>query len=376
MLDEHVTRLSEPYSQQPQPDEHSLLRLAGPLGLDLAAAVELGDEIVSDLDTTAYGIGWWKAYQELDRQTRILLSDYLVACARAIPDNLVEAQVERLELDHAARDFSQWMARGLTSAGRGTVEAPCSPYEDLASHRVQSHLAGALRAWGSALDCVEGCIIGVAGLPVDLVKADMKKARDHLRRQASESQALKQLQADLEQAEAAAGPAGWREWLLGMRNTFVHRGRRTNFWVGDIDDGTAGRLSLRLPLAPGLTDVDAIVQATGLIAATFPVPATDLLGEVSKTVGAFVAETCRILAHLWRVRRADPGLLAQSSKQWKQPEALLIELPAFRGYPSLAQPRGVSTSLGLSPEGARRLGAAALLHPLDNDRGPDPAIWT
>ena len=35
-------------------------------------------------------------------------------------------------------------------------------------------------------------------------------------------QVLRQLQADLQQAEAAAGPAGWRNWLLGMRNTYVH----------------------------------------------------------------------------------------------------------------------------------------------------------
>ena len=31
MLDKDVTRLSEPYLQRPQPDEHSLLRLADPL---------------------------------------------------------------------------------------------------------------------------------------------------------------------------------------------------------------------------------------------------------------------------------------------------------------------------------------------------------
>jgi hypothetical protein len=160
-----------------------------------------------------------------------------------------------------------------------------------------------------------------------------------------------------------------------MRNTFVHRGRRTNFWVGDSDDGTADSLSLRLPLAPNLTDVDAIVQAVGFIAATFPVPATDLLGEVSKTVGTFVAEACGALTGLWRDRRTDPSLLPQSSEQWKQPEGLLT-LPTFRGYPSLAQPPALSTSLGLSPEGARRLAAAALLHPMNNDRGPDPTVWT
>lgn len=156
---------------------------------------------------------------------------------------------------------------------------------------------------------------------------------------------------------------------------FVHRGRRTNFWIGASDDGTADDLSLRLPLAPSLTDADAIVQAGGIIAATFPAPATNLLGDISKTVDAFVADACRTLIHLWRVRRTNPGLLPQSPNQWKQPEGL-ITLPAFRGYPDLAQSHGLSTSLGLSTEGAQRLRAAALLYSLGNDRGPDPAVWT
>lgn len=376
MLDKDVTRLSEPYAQQPDPDENSLFRVAGLLGLELAAAVELGDEVVSDLDMNSYGIGWWTAYAALDRQTRILLSDYLVACARAIPDNLVEAQVERLELDHAADDFARWIARGMGATKRGIVEAPRSPFEDLLTHRVQAHLAGAFRAWGSALDCVEGCVIGVAGLPVDLVRADMKKAREHLRKQASSTPLLRKLQADLEQAETSAGPAGWREWLLGMRNTFVHRGRRANFWIGDGDGSAATSLSLRLPLAPDLTDVDAIVQATGIIAATFPFPAVDLLGEVGRTVDAFATEACRALSELWRARRADPDLLPQNTEQWRKPRGLLIELPVFRGYPSLVPRHGASRSLALSPEGVRRLSAAALLHPVNDDRGPNPTVWT
>ena len=165
MLDEEVTRLSEPYEGEVKPEEPGLLRVAGPLGLNLATSVALGDEIVHDLDKAVHGIGWWKAYPDLDQQTRILLSDYLAACARAIPDNLVEAQVERLEHGHAAKDFRKWLSRGVTAGKRSTVEPPRSPYEELAAHRVQTHLAGVLRAWGSALDCVGGCIIGVAGLP-------------------------------------------------------------------------------------------------------------------------------------------------------------------------------------------------------------------
>jgi hypothetical protein len=118
MLDEEVTRLSEPYQGEVKPEEPGLLRVAGPLGLNLATSVALGDEIVDDLDKAVHGIGWWKAYPDLDQQTRILLSDYLTACARAIPDNLVEAQVERLEHDHAAEDFRKWLSRGVTAGER------------------------------------------------------------------------------------------------------------------------------------------------------------------------------------------------------------------------------------------------------------------
>jgi hypothetical protein len=158
VLDEDVSQLSIAYPSTIGPEDPPILRLAGPLGLNVVNSVQLGDEIYGDLDVSVYGIGWWKAYPDLDRKTRILLSDYLMACVRAVPDNLVEAQVERLELDHAIEDFRQWMNRGMGPAGRSTVKAPQNPYEDLSNYRVGTHLAGALRAWGSALDCVGGCI--------------------------------------------------------------------------------------------------------------------------------------------------------------------------------------------------------------------------
>jgi hypothetical protein len=57
MLDEEVTRLSRPYQEGVSPDASGLLRVAGPLALNLAAAVALGDEIMADLNRTVHGIG-------------------------------------------------------------------------------------------------------------------------------------------------------------------------------------------------------------------------------------------------------------------------------------------------------------------------------
>ena len=362
MLAKDVTQLSEPYPPTMRPEDPPLLRLAGPLGLNLARSVELGDEICGDLDSTVYGIGWWNAYPDLDRQARILLSDYLLACARAVPDNLVEARMERLELDHAVEDFRQWMSRGVNAGERSTVEAPRSPYEELSIYRVRTHLAGALRAWGSALDCVGGCVIGVAGLSSNLIRADLDSALRISAAVSPGNQVLAQLQSNLEQAEANAGPAGWRDWLLGMRDTDVHRGRRTVTWSGNSDGNEVRDFTLRLPIQPNLTEVDSVVQAGGILAATFTAPSADMLDELTKTVGTYVSDACGILTELWRTRRANPGLLPQSPGQWRQPPGLITP-PVFRGFPHLALPASQVTSLGVSPEGERRLRAAALLKP-------------
>ena len=176
-----------------------------------------------------------------------------------------------------------------------------------------------LRAWGSALDCVGGCLVGVAGLPSSLVRADMDTARRSLARNSPGNQVLEQLQADLEQAEATSGPAGWRDWLLGMRNTVVHRGRRTVTWSNNVDATGVTDFGLRLPVAPDLTEVNAVIQAGGVMAATFTAPAVGLLDELSKTVGSYVTEACRVLAELWRKRRADPGLLPRAPRSGSSP---------------------------------------------------------
>jgi len=58
ILDEGVTRLSRPYQVEVIPGASGLLRVVGPLALNLAAAVALGDEIMADLDRAVHGIGW------------------------------------------------------------------------------------------------------------------------------------------------------------------------------------------------------------------------------------------------------------------------------------------------------------------------------
>jgi hypothetical protein len=319
MLSKDVGRLKKTYSPPATSDTSDLLRLAEPLGLDLVAPVALGDEFLSDLDPERYGIGWWTGYPELNRKTRILLSDYLVACARAVPDNLVEARIERLELDHAVDDFRKYIERGISPGRPLQMKAPRGAYDELAQRRAMAHLAGMLRAWGTVLDCIGGCIVGVAGLPTDLVRADMGTARRSLERLSPGNAVLTQLQAELDQAETDAGPPGWRDWLLGMRNTVVHRGRRISTWSGDVDRTGLIGFSLQLPVSPELTEVDAVIRAGSQIAATFTAPAAELLDRLGQSVSAYTSAASRILIQLWRQRRENPDLLTQDARQWRQP---------------------------------------------------------
>ncbi len=376
MLSKDANRLKKSYSPRAQPGDSDLLRIAEPLGLDLADLVALGDEIIGNLDPKVYGIGWWSAYSDIDRKTRILLSDYLATLARTVPDNLVEARIERLELDHAVEDFRQWFERRVSPGRRLVVKPPRGPFDDLAVRRVNTHVAGMLRAWGTALDCIAGTTVGVAGLPTDLKRADAKTAREALAKAAVNHPRLTALQADLAQAEDDAGPGGWREWLLGMRHTFVHRARRTGTWSGDIDRTGVTGFSLQLPVSPDLTEVEAVVHAGGQVASTFTAPAADMLDRLERTVNAYAVEVSRILLALWRERREDPTLIAQSPRQWKQPTGIIHPIPQFHGFPDLTTPRHEVTSLDVGEEAYARLRAAAVAYRAESDVTPDPQVWS
>jgi hypothetical protein len=186
---------------------------------------------------------------------------------------------------------------------------------------------------------------------------------------------LAKLRDDLEQAEATAGPAGWRDCILGMRNTVVHRGRRTIVWGASVDRAGLDGFTLHLPVSPELTDVDGVLRAGGQIAASYQAPAAEILDRLGQTVGSYISNATALLTDLWRARRADPVLLTQSPKQWKQPTGLISPVPVFRGFPDLPQPAISPTSLDLGSEAYLRLRAAGLTHLGASDAGPDPRVW-
>jgi hypothetical protein len=335
--------------------------------------IDLGDLLRDDLDSTKYGIGWWQVYTQLNIKTRIFISDYLVSCARDVATNLLEAYAYRLEFDHALDDFKSYIERGI-SKNRTVIPEPRGKYDDLSYFRVSAHLVGILRALGSALDCLGGCIVGVAGLPIDIVKTSHAAAKDSLSSQGAAIRRLGQLHNDLLQSETAAGPAGWISWLVGMRNTVVHRARRVVAY--NVDRGPGGKVGfdLLLPRAPELTEVEGWIYAGGYVASQFQVPADDFLSELAKSVNSYIDSAARLLIELWRERRANPSLITQPVKQWKDPTGVVNPVPTFGGYPIPAL-SGKVTGVGVSNELALRLRAAALTDQGPDDIRPSPAVW-
>lgn len=375
MLESDRKRLWRDYPQHllQAPDAD---RIGPALGVDLTSARTLGDEIVADLDTRIHGVGWWSAYPDLDGKTRILLSDHLVACARAVPTNMIEALIERLEFDDAVEEFRKWYERGYKPGKAFEVKAPRSPWQELAPAKADTHLVGMLRAWGSALDCLGCAVVGVAGLPTGLVRADAGTARQSLAKESLGVTVLEDLQSALAAAEAKAGPPGWRQWLLDMRNTVVHRGRRAPVWLADVDATGVTGFSLQLPVSPQFTDIDAIIRAGGTVASTFTAPAGAFLVELACSVEVYVGEVSDLLVDLWKARRVNPALRAQPPEQWKQTQGVINPVPVFRGFPSLPAPSAPVTSLGLGVEADLRLKAAAVTDAIANDVRADPKAWS
>lgn len=112
MRESDVRRLKARYSSV-DPNVSNDRRLNEELDLGIGSIIDLGDLLLGDLDASNYGIGWWSAYTALSRKARISISDYLVASARDVATNLLEAYVYRLEFDHALVDFEEYVRRGF-----------------------------------------------------------------------------------------------------------------------------------------------------------------------------------------------------------------------------------------------------------------------
>ena len=369
-LRQHMRREDRTLLEEPYEDGAEVLdqRLPKRLGVLVESAHLLGAEIHADLDTTRYGIGWWAPH--LGTKRRILISDYLYQSTHSIQTNLVEAAVHLLEARHAWEQQDAMVADAVTRDldGEPKFNAPTitGPTDELPNVVSQLHLAGFFRAAASTADCVGAAIVGVAGLPTSILRADWNSALRALRGidpvDAGTTEQV-QLLAALDALVDSLGPAGWLHWMLGYRNMLVHRARRMTVngvepippTLVDVQQRPIVRCRSRLQLHvdPSRSEMEVLLHHDHR--QYVEENARDTLSACLESVTQLAETTCALLLEVWHKRRTNPALVAQPVAQWPK-----LEEPndVFRGYKPSGPPS--HDQMVTSPTFRKRVLAAAL----------------
>jgi hypothetical protein len=236
------------------------------IGAHSAPLSSLRAAIFGDLDEKVYGIGWWAP--SLGPRRRILISDQLVQSAQSVQTNLAEARLHVLSFERCLEDEARHVATMTPRTGHPRLTCAA---DALAARMATMHVAGFFRSIGSALDCLGAAHVGVLALRRNLLRTDLGDVRRCAKTPAPNdagSQLQQQFLTQLEAAIAAAGPAGWFDWTIDFRNTFVHRARRyqpfflqPELAVVDVTRtpivlGQRGRPVPLMPQDPGHSDIE------------------------------------------------------------------------------------------------------------------------
>ena len=230
------------------------------------------------------------------------------------------------------------------------------------------HSVGFIRAVTAALDCFGASVVGVAALRTSLLRADLDSARRTLAQVSGASageRAQAQFGAALEALIERAGPPGWLRCAIDLRNTLIHRGRRSQkSELRPLPSGIVGpddRPVIRtyvihqLPRDPGRSDVEMFLEPAQPPVLTESA-ATTLRGVLDSTV-RLIAEGGTLLLDFWRTRRGNPNLLLQPREQW--PAGASATTTGFQGFAPDTMPYN-PTQLRSDEILIRRMTAASL----------------
>lgn len=301
----------------------------------LAEVRGLSQEIFSDLDQTHGGITWWVGHGV--PETDILqLSDYVLDAVNGIGHHLGVADYFLGEYERA-RTSADFFLRGRMRKNGGDPMArdPETARADQTSDlKLRSLVYGFLSAASSVLDTLSGAVIGVAGLGLPIVKADLGMFSPFDCSDGYPSQKIRVGKALHPAPEAAAlqlglirafrssllqaGPDGWHVWLNHKRNQLSHRGARLQLHAFPRrGQGPDSERWIVLDRDPDLTTIQ------GFEGTSTTVESMHLLEDETTTMtgllhslNAVVIETLIAARHVWAVRRSQPMIIPQPSSQW------------------------------------------------------------
>ena len=308
-----------------------------------------------------------------DTATRILLSDHLIGTLDTLGQNITASSFhlsgfERANVTIDSLTLRHWQ-KAFREGTRPHAIAPASRQRDEALCARDSNVAGFFRAIGSQLDNAAVVVTIISALPVDVVErftwATLRATLDKTSKDAScwEHVALDRW---ISIAQSAAGPQGWLDWSLSMRNMLVHRPRRV--WTQRVVPSPSRgyplklRTSLMLPREPELATVEVMRDGAGLNESLLREDAFVTMTGVLESTSRFTESLCAYLISLTEKRRRIPNLLVQPPQQWRGKSVLpRIKLDRFGGYrPQSVESLQTGDSLNTNDPLTRRLSAAAV----------------
>lgn len=336
----------------------------------------LEESILGDLDEIDGGIRWWSGH-DLATETRCGLSDYLIDAVRGISKHLSMADfyLEEYSRKRTSADFllrGRMRNNGGDPIGRG-LDLPKDQQTDL---QLQSFVYAFFNAASSVLDTLAGTVIGVAGLNLPLVKADLAKfapfsmGTDYPSRKTRVGKSLhpepaaQALQLALVRSFRTslmvAGPEGWHIWLDHKRNQLTHRGGRLQLVAFPRRGrGLDTERFLLLDRDPDLTTVQGFNRDSSTIETMYLLEdeLTTMTGLL-KSLNSTVIGTVVAAKNLWENRRAAPLLITQPSTQWHEPQ----NSSGFNGYQPLPDLLKALNAVLVSPTDSTRLNASQALN--------------
>lgn len=354
----------------------------------VAEVEALSTGIWTDLDENIGGIGWWSDY-EISPAERFDLSDYLLGVVDGVGTHLgiAATYLDEYRAKRQTDDFQfrRWVRANTTEPlWKGLVLPDARKRKELMS----AHLYAFFNAASSVLDTLAGTVIGVAGLDLPLVRADLgmfapitsdpdypTKAKRTAKSLAADPESraaqlglVRAFRTSLDQA----GPTDWHLWLNQKRNQLAHRGgrlqleairRKSRSWDPDR--------YMVLDREPDLTttqsfrnNVQRDMDTVFLLEDQLTTMEGILRSLQTAVIGTVVP--CKLL---WERRRENPALIQQPASQWVQPKED-VSFPGYEPNPDVF--KNLNTMV-MNPLDGVRLSASQVLDNIREEQGPPPA---
>ncbi len=244
--------------------------------------------------------------------------------------------------------------------------------------RMATYARGFFASVGATLDCLAASLIGACGLSVQIKSEGFGAFRPTAKKDEGfptqtdkavystlmprKSQGRDRQLVTLRGWAAAlreAGPEGWFDWAIAMRNMAMHREQRMELINMRRKKGSRAWVTDRLVAAdPDASNMQALRGAGHWFEDYYlHEDAKVTLDGVAASMNAAVTAIVALLEATWDARQATPELIVQPARQWSHSKRPV----SFSGYAPGTAEVGTGQTMKLNPLDVHRMRSGGLL---------------